>query len=154
SNGLSEETVPIAVQVELINDQLRKCNIINPVRGTVLVKYAEQNELAVTGKPLFKIADLSQMTLRAYITGNQLSSFKTGQIVKVFVDDGERSVSHEGRVLWISDKAEFTPKTIQTKDERANLVYAVKIRVKNNGSLKIGMYGEIKLRALKSLKGT
>jgi HlyD family secretion protein len=133
------------VQVEQLNDQLSKCRLINEVNGTVLTKYAETNEMAATGKPLYKIADLSTIILRAYITGDQLPKVALNQKVKVLVDaaDGQYS-DHEGTIEWISDKAEFTPKTIQTKDERANLVYAVKIRVKNNGQLKIGMYGELK----------
>lgn len=125
-------------------DQLRKCRITSPISGTVLEKYAEAGEYAVPGKPLFKIADVNEMTLRAYVAAPQLTSLKIGQQVKVYADLGEDS-SHEyqGIVSWISDKAEFTPKTIQTRDERANLVYAVKIKVKNtDGILKIGMYGE------------
>lgn len=125
-------------------DQLRKCRITSPIGGTVLEKYAEAGEYAVPGKPLFKIADVNDMTLRAYVTAPQLTSLKIGQQVKVYADLGEDG-SHEykGVVSWISDKAEFTPKTIQTRDERANLVYAVKAKVKNtDGMLKIGMYGE------------
>lgn len=125
-------------------DQLRKCRITSPIGGTVLEKYAEAGEYAVPGKPLFKIADVSDMTLRVYVTAPQLTSLKIGQQVKVYADLGEDG-SHEykGVVSWISDKAEFTPKTIQTCDERANLVYAVKVKVKNtDGMLKIGMYGE------------
>ena len=121
-------------------DQLRKCRITSPIGGTVLEKYAE----AVPGKPLFKIADVNDMTLRVYVIAPQLTSLKIGQQVKVYADLGEDG-SHEykGVVSWISDKAEFTPKTIQTRDERANLVYAVKVKVKNtDGMLKIGMYGE------------
>ena len=125
-------------------DQLRKCRITSPIGGTVLEKYAEAGEYAVPGKPLFKIADVSDMTLRTYVNAPQLTSLKIGQQVKVYADLGEDG-SHEykGVVSWISDKAEFTPKTIQTCDERANLVYAVKVKVKNtDGMLKIGMYGE------------
>lgn len=125
-------------------DQLRKCRITSPIGGTVLEKYAEAGEYAVSGKPLFKIADVNNMTLRAYVAAPQLTSLKIGQQVKVYADLGDDG-SHEykGVVSWISDKAEFTPKTIQTRDERANLVYAVKIKVKNtDGILKIGMYGE------------
>ena len=125
-------------------DQLRKCRITSPISGTVLEKYAEAGEYAVPGKPLFKIADVNDMTLRAYVAAPQLTSLKIGQQVKVYADLGDDG-SHEykGIVSWISDKAEFTPKTIQTRDERANLVYAVKVKVKNtDGMLKIGMYGE------------
>ena len=125
-------------------DQLRKCRITSPIGGTVLEKYAEAGEYAVPGKPLFKIADVNNMTLRVYVTAPQLTSLKIGQQVKVYADLGEDG-AHEywGVVSWISDKAEFTPKTIQTRDERANLVYAVKVKVNNiDGMLKIGMYGE------------
>ena len=127
-----------------INDQLKKCVIVNPVKGTVLSKYAEQYEMAVLGKPLYKIADISTIILRAYITGDQLHQVKLGQKVKVFTDDGNGKYKEtEGVITWINDKSEFTPKTIQTKNERANLVYAMKIRVKNDGYLKLGMYGEV-----------
>jgi HlyD family secretion protein len=111
----------------------------------VLAKYSEANEEAAPGKPLYKIADISSLLLRAYITSSQLSQIKLDQKVKVLVDKNEKEYSeHEGTIIWISDKAEFTPKTIQTKEERANLVYAIKIKVPNDGSLKIGMYGEVK----------
>jgi HlyD family secretion protein len=145
SASLSEETLPLTVQIEQLNDQLEKCRIVNPIAGTVLTKYAESNEMAVNGKPLYKIADLSEIILRAYITGDQFTQVKLNQQVQVLVDaqDGNYT-THTGTVVWISDKAEFTPKTIQTKDERANLVYATKIKVKNDGKLKIGMYGEVK----------
>jgi len=144
-SGISADAAPLYIQVEQINDQLEKSKIINPVNGTVLTKFAEANEVATTGKPLYTIADLSVIILRAYITGDQLASVHPGQKVKVIVDDtSKKSKEYEGTVEWISNKAEFTPKTIQTKDERANLVYAIKIRVKNDGSLKIGMYGEVR----------
>ena len=132
--------------IAMLEEQLSKSRIINPVAGTVLTKYAEAGEITAAGKALYKIADLSVITLRAYITGTQLSQVKLGQQVKVLVDDGKNKYKElTGTITWISDKAEFTPKTIQTKDERANLVYAVKIKVKNDGFLKIGMYGEVKL---------
>ena len=144
--SLREETFPLQVQIEQLDDQLAKCKIINAVNGTVLTKYAETYETAVTGKPLYKIADLSNIILRAYITGDQFSQVKLNQKVTVLIDDTEgKYKEYSGTVQWISDKAEFTPKTIQTKDERANLVYAVKIGVKNDGLLKLGMYGEVKL---------
>jgi HlyD family secretion protein len=144
SEGLNQETTPVEVQIEQVNDQLQKCKISNPINGTVLSKYASTNEIAAVGKPLYKIADLSTMILRVYISGNQLSQIKLNQMVKVKTDDGNGKFKEtQGQVIWINNKAEFTPKTIQTKDERANLVYAVKIKVKNNGSYKIGMYGEI-----------
>ncbi len=145
SSSINSEVAPILLQIEQINDQLLKSIIVNPVNGTVLTKYAEQDEIAVAGKALYKIADLSEMTLRAYITGDQLASIQNGQTVNVSVDDGNGGYKQlNGIVTWISDKAEFTPKTIQTKDERANLVYAVKIAVKNDGYIKMGMYGEVK----------
>lgn len=147
SEGIGKETLPLAVQIEQVNDQLKKCSIINSVNGTVLVKYANVNETAAQGKPLYKIADLSTIILRAYITGNQLPQLKLNQVVTVNTDDGNGGFKQiSGTVTWINDKAEFTPKTIQTKDERANMVYAIKIKVKNDGTYKIGMYGEIKFQ--------
>jgi HlyD family secretion protein len=144
-SGISGDVAPLYIQIEQLNDQLDKSKIINPVNGTVLTKFAEADEMATIGKPLYTIADLSTIILRAYITGDQFASIKLGQKVKVLVDDSSgTSREYEGTVEWISNKAEFTPKTIQTKDERANLVYAVKINVKNDGLLKIGMYGEVK----------
>lgn len=146
TSSLSVETLPLQVQIEQLDDQLAKCRIINAVNGTVLTKYAEVYESTTSGKPLYKIADLSTVILRAYITGDQLSKTKLNQKVSVLVDDEDgKYKEYSGTIHWISDKAEFTPKTIQTKDERANLVYAVKIGVKNDGFLKIGMYGEVKL---------
>jgi HlyD family secretion protein len=145
TSSLREETLPLQVQIEQTNDLLDKCRIINAVEGTVLTKYAEAFETASPGKPLYKIADLSTLVLRAYITGNQFSQIKLNQKVSVLVDAAEGYKEYPGTVQWISDKAEFTPKTIQTKDERANLVYAIKIGVKNDGLLKVGMYGEVKL---------
>jgi HlyD family secretion protein len=145
SGSISEQANPLQVQIQQVNDQLSKCTLINPVNGTVLTKYAEPNEVVAPGKPLYKIADMSTLLLRAYITGGQLSQVKLNQKVKVLIDDGpEKYRELGGAIEWISSQAEFTPKTIQTKEERANLVYATKIRVKNDGSLKIGMYGEVK----------
>jgi HlyD family secretion protein len=143
-SGISSEVTPLQVQIEQINDQLKKSKIINPVHGTVLTKFVEANEMANIGKPLYTIADLTTITLRAYITGDQFAAIKLGQKLKVFADDpsGKRK-EYQGTVSWINNKAEFTPKTIQTKDERANLVYAIKINVQNDGTLKIGMYGEV-----------
>ena len=130
--------------MSLLKDQLNKTHIINPINGTVLVKYVEQNEMASMGKPLYKIADLSEIILRAYITNAQLANLKLGQKVTVLVDKGkDKNAEYHGNIEWISSKAEFTPKTIQTKDERSNEVYAIKIRVKNDGFLKIGMYGDV-----------
>ena len=144
--NLNDQSRPLSVQIEQIDDQLDKCRIINEVNGTVLTKYAEVSEVTDVAKPIYKIAGLNTIVLRAYITGDQLPHVKIGQEVKVLVDDTKDTYkNYTGVVEWVSDKAEFTPKTIQTKDERADLVYAVKIRVKNDGLLKIGMYGEIKL---------
>ncbi|KRB57885.1 HlyD family secretion protein [Flavobacterium sp. Root186] len=148
--GIDDETQTLKVQISQIQDQLAKSKIVNKTNGTVLTKYAEVGEMATIGKPLYKIADLSTINLRVYITGDQLPSIKLNDNVKVFVDATNKTYKeYSGVVEWISDKAEFTPKTIQTKDERANLVYAVKVRVKNDGYLKIGMYGEIKLKLSK-----
>lgn len=142
--GLQSETYPLQIQIEQINDQINKSIIKNPVDGTVLTRYAKQNEVTANGKALYKIADLSTMTLRAYINGDQLGQIKVGQKIKVFVDSGEgKQKEMSGEIYWISSKAEFTPKTIQTKDERTNLVYAIKVKVKNDGYLKMGMYGEV-----------
>jgi HlyD family secretion protein len=145
NRGILSEGKPLEKRVAQLDDQLRRATILNPVSGTVITKYAEQGEITAAGKALYKIADLSTMTLRAYITGTQISQVKLGQAVKVLVDDGEDKYKElPGTIAWIADKAEFTPKTIQTKEERANLVYAIKIKVKNDGYLKIGMYGEVK----------
>ncbi len=145
SGSISEQASPLQIQIQQINDQLTKSRIVNPINGTVLAKYTQVNEVTAPGKPLYKIADLSSLLLRAYITSGQLSQIKLDQKVKVLVDDGvDKYKEQEGIIVWISDKAEFTPKTIQTKEERANLVYAIKIKVPNDGSLKIGMYGEVK----------
>jgi HlyD family secretion protein len=141
---LSEQT-PLSKKKAQIDDQLSRTKVMNPVAGTVLTSYAEAGEITAPGKALYKIADLSIMDLRAYISGDQFSQVKIGQTVKVFIDNGKDDYKEmQGTVTWISDKAEFTPKTIQTKDERAHLVYATKIRVKNDGSVKVGMYGEVK----------
>ena len=145
SGGIGKEVVPIYIQIDQLTDQLKKCNIVNPIKGTVLTKYAEVKETTAPGKALYKIADLSSLNLRAYITGNQLPLVKLNQKVTVSTDDGNGGFKEiEGTITWISSKAEFTPKTIQTKDERANMVYAMKVKVVNDGSYKIGMYGEVK----------
>ena len=146
SQGLISETLPLSVQVEQIDDQLQKSRIINPIDGTILTQYAEAYEVVVPGKPLYKVADMADLELRAYMTGKQLPLIKLNQKVKVLVDGGEVDYKeYEGVITWISSKAEFTPKTIQTKEERADLVYAVKVKVRNDGFLKIGMYGEVEL---------
>lgn len=145
NKGITEDAATMGVQVAQLKDQLEKCRIVNPIDGTVLVKYTEQDELATQGKPLYAIADIKNMILRAYVSSNQLSQVKIGQQVKVFIDYGkDNSKEYKGKITWISNKSEFTPKTIQTKDERANTVYAVKIAVKNDGYIKIGMYGDVK----------
>ncbi len=144
NRSILSENKPLQKRVAQLNDQLKRADVVNPINGTVLTKYAEAGELTAAGKALYKIADLTVMKLRAYVTGDQLSQIKLGQQVKVLVDDGKDKYKElPGTITWISDKAEFTPKTIQTKEERANLVYAIKIDVKNNGYLKIGMYGEV-----------
>ncbi|MBK9730350.1 MAG: HlyD family efflux transporter periplasmic adaptor subunit [Chitinophagaceae bacterium] len=141
---LDEQGNTVQTQLAQVEDQLRKCRIINPVNGTVLTKYANTFEMTAAGKPLYKIADLTVIELRAYITNDQFANIKLGQKVKVNVDDGNDKLrSYDGTIDWINNKAEFTPKSIQTKDERANMVYAIKIRVQNDGLLKIGMYGEV-----------
>jgi len=145
NQGITDDTEGIRLQVAQIEDQLTKCRIISPINGTVLIKYAEMGEVAAPGKALFKIADTNNMILRAYVTNDQLSTLKIGQKVKVFCDSEKKEMKeYEGTLAWISQKSEFTPKTIQTKDERANLVYAIKVNVKNDGLLKIGMYGNVK----------
>ena len=137
------EIKSIEVQIEKINDQILKSKIINPIKGTVLAKYAEPNEVTAFGKPIYKIADISEMTLRVYISETQLSQIKVGQNVIVKIDSGDQMKSYPGTISWISSSAEFTPKVIQTKEERVNLVYAVKVKVKNDGALKIGMPAEM-----------
>lgn len=143
AGGADAEADGIMYQIMQLDDQLQKSRIVNPQTGTVLVKYAEPGEITAAGKPLYKIADTDLLYLRAYVTADQLSLLKQGQSVRVFADYGtEDRREYPGIITWISDKSEFTPKGIQTKDERANLVYALKIAVKNDGYLKIGQYGE------------
>lgn len=150
NRGVLSETQPLQMRIAQIEDQLGRCKVINPKNGTVLVKYANAQEVTGAGKPLYKLADLETMTLRAYISGTQLGRVKVNQPVTVFIDNGKDSYKEmQGIVSWISSKSEFTPKTIQTKDERENLVYAVKIKVKNDGFIKIGMYGEVQINASK-----
>ncbi len=132
-------------QMKQIRDQINRCYIINPVSGTILEKYIEQAEMVVPGRSLYKIANLNEIILRAYIDEKQLPGIKIGQQTKVLIDDGKGGLKElPGVITWISAQAEFTPKIIQTRDERQNLVYAVKIKVKNDGSIKIGMPGEVK----------
>jgi HlyD family secretion protein len=137
------EVQSTAVQIEKVNDQIQKSKVINPIKGTVLAKYAEPNEVTAFGKPLYKIAELSELTLRVYVSETQLSKIKVGQQVTVKIDTEKAMKSYRGTLSWIATSAEFTPKIIQTKEERVNLVYAVKIKVKNEGSLKIGMPAEM-----------
>lgn len=145
SNTISKNVAPLQHQIDQLNDQLTKCRIVNPIRGTVLTKYSENHEIVMPGKALYKIAPTDTLILRAYVTGSQLSQVKLGQTVSVRTDKGAKQyATYSGTVYWISDKSEFTPKTIPTKDERADLVYAIKVRVVNDGYLKIGMYGEVK----------
>lgn len=145
TNALSKQMAATEVQIDQLRDQLLKCHIKAPLKGTILEKYAERGEFVAVGKPLFKIADMEQVYIRAYVTSAQLQSIRTGQQVKVFADYGDgKKQEYDGTVSWISSRSEFTPKTILTDDERADLVYAVKVRVKNDGFIKIGMYGEVK----------
>lgn len=145
-SGINSETQPLQYQVEQVQEQLAQSRIINPVKGTVLTKYVEQGEVVNYGKPLYKIADLNTMYLRAYISGNQLSEIKIGQTVTVQTDlQDDKMRDWKGTVSWIASEAEFTPKTIQTRDERVQQVYAIKVKVQNDGSLKIGMPGEIRI---------
>jgi HlyD family secretion protein len=142
--GVTEEIAVIQRQIDQLNESIRKCYIQNPLKGTVLSKYAETGEIALPGRALYKIADLSVMELKVYVSGDQLAQVKTGHKAEVIIDDqtgADRKLT--GTVSWVSPKAEFTPKIIQTKEERVNLVYAVKIRVPNDGSLKIAMPAEV-----------
>jgi len=144
NRSLANERAGLQAQIAQIEDQIHKSIISSPIDGTVLSKYAEEGELATQGRVLFKVADITNMNLRVYITADLLTSIKIGDEVKVFADQGKSDrKEYLGKISWISDKAEFTPKTIQTRDERANLVYAVKIAVTNDGYIKKGMYGEI-----------
>lgn len=145
NRNVSGQADALEAQIEQIRDRIRKCVITSPVAGTVLAKYSEAGEFAALGRALFKVADIDNIRLRAYITADQLTTLKLGQQVRVFADQGSYGrKEYAGTLIWISDKAEFTPKTIQTRDERANLVYAVKIAVENDGLIKLGMYGDIK----------
>lgn len=145
TNALNKQMAATDVQTSQLQDLLQKCHIVTPIKGIVLEKYVERGEFVGVGKPLFKMADTEQMFIRAYVTSTQLKDVKVGQQAKVFADygDGQRK-EYDGTVTWISSKSEFTPKTILTDDERADLVYAIKVSIKNDGFVKIGMYGEIK----------
>ncbi|MFA4839815.1 MAG: HlyD family efflux transporter periplasmic adaptor subunit, partial [Candidatus Neomarinimicrobiota bacterium] len=143
-NSAKKEIAVIDRQIDQVDENIQKCQIVNPIRGTVLNRFAEAGEITAYGKPLYNIADLSTMDLRVYVSGAQLSQIAVGQQVEVLIDkDKKTDQTLTGTIGWISPAAEFTPKTIQTKEERVNLVYAVKVKVKNDGSLKIGMPGEM-----------
>lgn len=144
SNALTEQGGTVEVQLAQVEDLLKKCRIVNPVAGTVLAKYAEPFEMTAQGRPLYKIADLENLYIRIYVSETQLSQIRIGQKAEVLIDNDEKGFKkYEGTISWISSKAEFTPKIIQTKEERVTLVYAVKVSVKNDGYLKIGMPGEV-----------
>ncbi|MEZ7884329.1 MAG: HlyD family efflux transporter periplasmic adaptor subunit [Bacteroidales bacterium] len=143
--SISKERESLLSQIEVLNDQLSKTKIKSPISGTIITKYIQAGELLTIGKPIFKIADINEMILRVYLSADVMTKVKIGQNVKVFVDFGDESKEYVGVISWISPKAEFTPKTIQTKDERENLVYAAKVIVKNDGFIKIGMFGEIQI---------
>lgn len=146
NRSVMSEQAPLEKRKAILSDQLSRSQVRNPVKGTVLAEYAKEGEMTAPGKALYKIANLDEIVLRAYLDGNDYAAVKLGQSVKVLVDDsGKGSREYTGTLSWLSDKAEFTPKTIMTKDERANLVYAVKVKVKNDGTLKIGMYADLKL---------
>ena len=145
SKGIGAQIDGLNAQQRQIADQIANAQVKAPIAGTVLEKYVEQGEFVAIGKPLFKMADVQNMYLRAYVTSSQLKDLKIGQKVKVFADYGDKEKkTYEGTVAWISSRSEFTPKTILTDDERADLVYAVKISIKNDGFAKIGMYGEVR----------
>jgi HlyD family secretion protein len=147
NRSILSEQAPLEKSLAQFAEQIRKGQIVNPINGVVLSKYALKGEMAAAGKPLYKIANIDTLYLKAYVTGATLPSIKLGQSVQVRIDQGEkRYKSYPGQITWISGKSEFTPKTIQTKNERANLVYAIKVRVKNDGYLKIGMYGEMVIK--------
>ncbi|MBR3615010.1 MAG: HlyD family efflux transporter periplasmic adaptor subunit [Bacteroidaceae bacterium] len=146
TSSINENSVAIEAQIAALDDRIAKCRINSPVSGTLLVKYTQAGELASPGKPLMKVANLDEIFLRAYFTSEQLADITLGDTVTVIADfGGDERYSYEGRITWIASESEFTPKSIQTRDSRANLVYAVKIAVKNDGRLKIGLAGEVKL---------
>lgn len=143
-SSINAQSSAMEIQVAQLTDRLNKCIIQSPITGIVLAKYMEAGELATTGKPLFKVADLNSVYLKAYITSSQLADIKLGQQVDVIATfGGDKNRPYKGTITWIADKSEFTPKSIQTKDDRANQVYALKIAVQNDGYIKLGMYGEV-----------
>lgn len=144
-NSINAQSSAIEIQIAQIEDQLSKCYIKSPINGSILAKYSQEGEFARVGKPLFKIANLDEVFLKAYINSGQLLNLKLGQSVKVFANfGGDKQREYKGHISWISNKSEFTPKSIQTQDERENLVYAIKVKIKNDGYIKLGMYGEVK----------
>lgn len=145
NTSIDSQSAGFDAQIGQVDDQMRQAVITSPIDGVVLSKYAQQGEFAAAGRALFKVGDVTNMKIRAYVTADQLNGLTIGQKVTVYADQGETDrKAYEGTVAWISDEAEFTPKTIQTRDERSNLVYAVKIIVKNDGFIKRGMYGDVK----------
>ena len=147
NNSVISEITAMDRQIDQMTDQIKRCKVINPIGGTILEKYVEPSEIVGAGKVLYKIANMDQMNLRVYVSGAQLSEVKIGQKVNVLIDKGEKEFETlQGCVTWISSQAEFTPKIIQTKEERVNLVYAMKIAIKNDGRLKIGMPGEVRFK--------
>lgn len=145
-DGIDAQVASLEAQIRQIDDQIANTEIMAPFTGTVLEKYVELGEFVTTGKPLFKMADTDNMFLRAYVTSAQLQNIKVGQTVKVFADYGDgQKKCYDGKISWISSQSEFTPKTIVTDDERADMVYAIKVAIKNDGYVKIGMYGEVKI---------
>lgn len=147
NSGVESELAMYDVQIAQKEDMLRKCRIVSPVAGTVLTRYVEEGETVTSGKPIFRIADMNDVYVRAYFSTSQLAGLKTGSKVKVYPDDGsDRLKEYDGTVTWISEQAEFTPKNIQTRDDRADLVYAAKISVANDGYLKLGMYAYVKIK--------
>lgn len=150
NSGLLSEIAPLSFQIEALEDQISKSIVRNPIKGTVLTKYAEAGEVTSFGKPLYKIADLDEITLRAYVSGEQLNQFKIGDQLTVRIDDAKTDYQmFSGKVKWVASEAEFTPKVIQTKDLRVNMVYAIKLSIRNDGTIKIGMPGEVLFDAIK-----
>ena len=149
NSGLLSEIAPLEMQIRQIDDQLKKCYLRSPQKGTVLSLYLQEGELATMGRPVLKLADLNTLELKAYVSGQQLSQFKLGEEVAVIIDDEQSS--YKGKVTWVSPKAEFTPKIVQTKEERVNLVYAFKVSVPNDGKLKIGMPAEVQFNSIQEI---
>ena len=154
NTGILSERQPVQAQIRLLDEQISRCAVFNPISGVVLARLAEPSEMVAPGSPLYRIARLDTLELRAYVSGSQLPALKLGQTVEVLTDAPDGALRNwQGRVSWISPRAEFTPKTIQTRQERVNLVYAFKVRVPNDGSLKIGMPGEVLLKPVAQPSG-